>query len=751
MNIETYCASRRRVTRLISKEFRTLLETPVAYIVVALFLGVSEFLFFRNVFMAGEASLSMYFGVLPWLLLIVVPALTMGVFASERESGTYETLATQPLTEWEIVAGKFLSHVALLAGAIALAVFPMAITFSFFSNIDWGMVWAGYIASAGLVALFVAIGVAVSAYMEKQVSAFMVSVVILFFLIIAGTDLVAGAMPVFFTKFFERVSAMSHHLAMARGALDVRDLWYITSGVVAFLALAFYRLVTLRYGATHAVRTRWRVWVTLIVVTVLVSNVLGSAIPGRIDLTEDENYTLSDTTKRILADLPDMVQITIYASGALPAQLQPILRDVRDVLKDYERYGKGDVRVFFKDPTVSEDIADEVQRFGVQPVQFNVMGQGELSVKQGYLGVVVAYAGEHRAIPFVERTNDLEYQITSMMRELTVTEKKTIAFLEGHGERVRLQEYRAFSGELEKLYEVRDLAFDDASNKLPEGATSTDVLVVLDPGMPLGTTTREYLRERISTGGATLFAVQGTRVDGQSLSPLPSTSDVRDVLREYGVEVSSDLVYDLRSREMVQVGGGGGMVYLVPYSYWVRANAVPGSPVTAKLETVLMPWANEVSYKDTEGTTITPLVVTSRYAGVMGEPYDLSPDARLPEVGLSARTLALSLVGEGKSSARMIVVGSSDFLSDQVLGGSPANMAFGLGAVSWLAQDDSIASIKTKGGQRRVFTFGSNLEQALVAYGNMAFVVLVPLLIGLVFLLRRRALKKHTYTSLPMV
>jgi hypothetical protein len=200
--------------------------------------------------------------------------------------------------------------------------------------------------------------------------------------------------------------------------------------------------------------------------------------------------------------------------------------------------------------------------------------------------------------------------------------------------------------------------------------------------------------------------------------------------------------------------GGGGLVYLVPYPFWVRAGAVEGSPITSKIESVMMPWASSLSIDEsvlaTHGLVATPLIVTSRFAGLSTEPYDIEPNKELPQLDLSSRVLAYALTPSATGS-RMVITGNANFLGDDIVGHDAGNLALGLSAVSWLAQDESLASIKVKSGQRRTFTFRSALEQSLVAYGNLGLVVLVPILIGVVFYVRRRAKSKTTYSERPIL
>jgi hypothetical protein len=168
----------------------------------------------------------------------------------------------------------------------------------------------------------------------------------------------------------------------------------------------------------------------------------------------------------------------------------------------------------------------------------------------------------------------------------------------------------------------------------------------------------------------------------------------------------------------------------------------------------MMPWASALTLDEvtlsSKGSTATPLVITSKYTGLMGEPYDIEPNKSLPETDLAERTLAVALAGTQATGSRMVIIGNSKFLTDDIIQQDLGNLALGLGAVSWLAQDESLASIKVKSGQRRAFTFSNPLQQAFVAYGNMLLVILVPILIGLILFLRRRAKSKYTYTDRPV-
>jgi len=733
------------------KELRSFFETPIAYIVAVLFISISEFLFFLQAFLVGEASLSLFVNFLPWLWMFVVPALTMGAFATERETGTYETLVSRPLSEWEIVGGKFVAVLLYLMGLLALAFIPIAVSFSFFGPLDWGVAFSAYLASVFLSAVFAAVGLAVSSFFTKQVSALLVSIAVSFFLVVVGLDLVAQAAPLVFARLLDRISVLSHFQSMARGVVDIRDLWYYLSVVVAFLAIAEYRLLSNRFARTHTTRTRFRVGMLIVVLIALISNVLGSAIPGRLDLTADGLYTMSPATKHILADLPDVVNITLYASSRLPSQLQPVLRDTRDLLRDYERYGNGNIVLTIKDPDTAPEVANEASASGVQPIQFNTVGQGELSVKKGYLGIAITHAGDTRSVPFVENTGDLEYQLTSAIAELTTTNKKHVVMLTGHGEHATTNSWGTFEKELGKLYTVDQLSISSTTDVVASG---TSVIIIGDPTTPLSDHEQQVIKAYIDNGGATFLLTSGVQVNVQYLYAAANAGNLGELVSTYGLTGNKDLVYDLRSNQVVQLSGGNNQVYLLPYPFWMRVAAVPGSPVTAKLQSVFVPWGSSLSVDGdvaaSAHATVTPLLVTSPYAGLMSDSFSIDPNQQLPQDDLGQHIIAAAITGVDGNNIRVVVAGTGSLLDDQMVSQTPENLAFGLNAVAWLAQDESLASIKVKSGARRQLTFGSAAEQAFVEYGTITFGVLIPLLIGFIIFMRRRALKQYTYSSRPV-
>jgi len=733
------------------KELRNYFDSPTAYIVLVVFLLLWEFLFFRNVFLVGEASLRILFGFLPWLFLFLIPAITMGSVSQEKNDGTLEFLLTHPLKDRDFLIGKFLAALSFVAIAL-LFIFPVAASLDAFGSIDWGVVFGQYLASISLASVLIALGIFVSSVFASQISSLLVSVVASFFLIIAGFEIVTASAPPFIASFLERLSALSHFNSMSRGVVDLRDLWYSLSVILVFLSLAYLQLLKRRFGNRKSLYRSYKIGILLFIGIAILTNIVGSRIPGRLDLTQNHVYTLTKATKRTLADLNDVVNITIFASNELPAQFQPILRDTKDTLRDYQTFGKGNIVVSYKNPSGNPKIAQEARSLGIREVQFNVIGQEEFKLKKGYLGLAVSYAGKSETIPFIQDTSDIEYQLTSFIKQLTTTEKNKVAFLSGHGEKGLFSDYKILSQELKKQFDLEEVSIDEETPALPDDIST---LVVAGPTEEIDETVRSAIRNYLSEGGSALFLIDSVRLNPQALNAYLNQASFSDFLQEYGVAVQPDIVYDLRSNETIRFGGGF-INYILPYPFWARVVALETtSPITSRIESIVLPWASTITLDETKmqekGLMALPIFATTKFGGRQTGSFFISPDAQPSSENLEEQIVAVSLMSEETKptakTTRMVIVGDSDFLSDQFSQGSPENLAFGIEALSWLSQEESLASIGLKQKVKRQLLFKNETQIALVKYGNMSLVFLMLAGIGIFRFMHRKNLHKFTYSS----
>jgi len=232
----------RMIWTIAKRELIGYFTSPVAYVFLVIFLLLSGFFTFTagSFFERGEASLAAFFGWHPWIYLVLVPAVGMRIWAEERRSGTIELLLTMPVATWQAIVAKFLASWLFLAVALALT-FPMVITVNLLGEPDNGIIVAGYFGSFLLAGAYLAVSCMTSAMTRNQVVAFIVSLVLCLFLLLAGfnpvTDLLARWASPALVDTVAAFSVVTHFDAFQRGVIDLRDLVFFLS-VIGFALFA---------------------------------------------------------------------------------------------------------------------------------------------------------------------------------------------------------------------------------------------------------------------------------------------------------------------------------------------------------------------------------------------------------------------------------------------------------------------------------------------------------------------------------
>jgi len=222
---------------IFKRELLSYLSTPIAYLFTVIFLVLSGIFTFYlgRFFERSQADLNSFFYFMPWLYLVLVPALTMRLWAEERKSGTVELLLTLPVAPLAWVLGKFLAAWVFLGCALALS-FPLWVTVNYLGEPDNGAILAGYLGSWFMAGGFLALGSMFSAASRNQVIAFVLTLIVCFLLVASGFPLVLDAFSVWAPNWVldlvAGLSFMAHFEAISRGVIDLRDVLYFISIMV---------------------------------------------------------------------------------------------------------------------------------------------------------------------------------------------------------------------------------------------------------------------------------------------------------------------------------------------------------------------------------------------------------------------------------------------------------------------------------------------------------------------------------------
>ena len=233
MSIKKYL---RTIYVLFKKELMSYFNSPIAYIILAVFLIAGNWLFFNNFFPGGQATMKPYFVFLPWIFLFLAPAITMRLWAEEKKAGTNEFLLTLPVTDWQAVLAKFLSSlVFVVLGLVLTLTLPLTITN--LGNLDWGPAWGGYIGALFLAGAYLSLGLFISSLTKNQIIAFVLALAACFFAFIIGADFVLAQAPSFLAPVMKFLGLGSHFDSIAKGVIDTKDIIYYLTFIFFFLWL----------------------------------------------------------------------------------------------------------------------------------------------------------------------------------------------------------------------------------------------------------------------------------------------------------------------------------------------------------------------------------------------------------------------------------------------------------------------------------------------------------------------------------
>ena len=534
---------------------------------------------------------------------------------------------------------------------------------------------------------------------------------------------------------------------------------------------------TLKYGGN----TLAFIFVVFGIVSLI--NFLSSHRFIRADLTADKRYTISQSTKKVLKRLDDIVTIDAYFSRQ-PARIAQLRQSVRDMLEEYRAFSKN-LQINFIDPATGDEAQKQQLRFiGIPEMQINIIEKDKAEIANVYMGIAILYADKKEVLPVVQTTANLEYDLTSAILKVTSKEIKTIGFLTGHDELdVFGQAFGPLRQELSKQYDVRKVPIE--ADKAIDADVAT--LVVAGPKKELTKREKYEIDQFIMRGGRALFLVDPVLIQYEGLNVSSLTTGLNDLLEHYGVKLNDNLVLDVSMDQLTY--SQGFMTVTTGYAYFIKVlkqyqyrtgetsdGLSKDSIITNQLESLTFPWAGSLELIPNVDAPVEAIALakTSRGGWTAQSPYNISPTNRQfqpPASVQQAHTVAISLSGVFKSfyagkaippaessepdevvtakpaeeerttktdseTTQIVVVGNSQFLQQ----GRRDGQLFFLNTVDWLTLGEELINIRSHGVTNRPLKEVSESEKFFLKFISIAGVPILVVAFGLVrFFLRRRA------------
>ena len=534
---------------------------------------------------------------------------------------------------------------------------------------------------------------------------------------------------------------------------------------------------TLKYGGNTLA------FILVVFGIVALINFLSSRRFIRADLTADKRYTISQSTKKVLKRLDDIVTIDAYFSRQ-PARIAQLRQSVRDMLEEYRAFSKN-LQINFIDPATGDEAQKQQLRFiGIPEMQINVIEKDKVEIANVYMGIAILYADKKEVLPVVQTTANLEYDLTSAILKVTSKEIKTIGFLTGHDELdVFGQAFGPLRQELSKQYDVRKVPIE--ADKAIDADVAT--LVVAGPKKELTEREKYEIDQFIMRGGRALFLVDPVVIQYEGLNVSSLKTGLNDLLEHYGVKLNDNLVLDVFMDQLTY--SQGFMTVTTGYAYFIKVlkqyqyrtgetsdGLSKDSIITNQLESLTFPWAGSLELIPNVDAPVEAIALakTSRGGWTAQSPYNISPTNRQfqpPASVQKAHTVAISLSGVFKSfyagkaippaeysesdevvtakpaeeermtktdseATQIVVVGNSQFLQQ----GRPDGQLFFLNTVDWLTLGEELINIRSHGVTNRPLKEVSESEKFFLKFISIAGVPILVVAFGLVrFFLRRRA------------
>ena len=632
-----------RISAVARREISASLASPAAWVFLVLFLVMSGICTFvaSDILAVGQADLSGFFNWMPWLFLFLVPALGMPFWSEERRTGTFDLTLSYPVTISELVLGKYLAGMFLLAAAL-LFTLSTPITVYRLGSPDTGAVLCGYFGALMIGSAFLAVTSFCSALTKSQTASFLLALMLCGILVFTGWDriavLIRQYLPGPVADGIASLSIIPHYQAFQRGLLDTTEIVYCLSITILFLfctgsALAFSAGGTpglLTPGALFDGKT-WKSLgrlaggiLTAFYCFFCILYAAGS-FHARIDCTSDRAYSLSKLSRKLVRELPDKVSIRFYLSSEstdMPGLYRQYGERVRWLLSELAGASEGKIELSVISPETDDHGEEAALLDGVRPVRSQT-GEGF------YLGLAVSCGAADEVIPFLfpQKESLLEYSVIQKIRNVAAKKRKVVGLMSEFPLLGRMPEpqhgipafpawhiFREIAGD----YEFAEIPLDT-----PEIPEDVDVLLVIHP-VSIGKSGENAVRQYLARGGRAVifldpkssFAEASARKDYSMMDKV--RSDLPELLPEWGFtfdpeSMAADLVFKLDRI------GSSGVRQTVPSALRITREGISrSSDCCARLNTIWMNYAGVPELTDSrDGLTYELLLHTSRKACVV--------------------------------------------------------------------------------------------------------------------------------------
>jgi len=453
----------------------------------------------------------------------------------------------------------------------------------------------------------------------------------------------------------------------------------------------------------------------------------------RLDFSYGKAYSLSPSTKKIIKNLEDVLNIKFFVSSDLPTRLLPLRSQALDFLNEYQKEGRGKIILKVLDPKKDQEALNQAQEAGLPQLQFSQLEQNRYQVAAVYFGIVLSYGTKQEIIPQITDLGSLEYNLTALIYKMSKKEFEKIAVL-GRKEELNSQEDSLLSFK-QVLRQQFQLDFVDlTSNKINK---EYKAVVVFDNNQ------KEYSNEEVTSiknyikdGGKAIFFVDGVWVL-DNLQTEEAKHNLFSLLSDFGVNLEKNLVLST-SAELVNFGNQM-FQFITPYPFWIKTDIfAKDQSHFSNISQLLYPWSSAIDLKDNKKTKNKVLVFSSKSSWQQKDNFVLDPQ-NIPQPKTSdLKQFPLTVyIKDNNNGGELVVIPSSRFVLERYLSRTADNLEFVLNLLNNLAASGALSGIRQRAVSFYPLPPLSDSQKDLFRYLNIFSLPSFFALFGLIRLLKR--------------
>lgn len=611
---------------ILLKDIRSFFSSAIGYLVIAVFFLINGLFLWVfqgdfNIFNSGFAELSSFFRLAPWVLLFLVPAVTMRSIAEERKQGVIELLLTKPISTLQLTLGKFLGAFFLIVIAIIPTLLYICTISSLAdtnSTLDIGVIGSSYFGMLLLAGVYTAIGLFASSITQNQLVAFVLAIALCFFMFYGfegiSNQWFSGA-PITLDYF----GLQNHYDSLGRGVLDTRDVVYFISIIVLFLVLCNTMVKRLTLEKNISLKHLKPLFLTLIALVIF--NSISFSYFKRFDFTVDKRYTLSTASIAIADNAQAPLVIDVFLDGEFPAEFKRLQTETRSILEEFQAENPNIYFNFInplEDDSDAEQVATQFYQMGMTPARVTVKENGKNEQRIIFPWAIANYNQKTVKIPLLknnlgastqDRINSsvqqLEYNFANAFSRLLTSKQKKIAIMRGNGE-LPDGNIADFLKELRQYYFIAPFTLDSVvtnPSKTLEKLSTYDLVIEAKPTEPFTEEEKYTLDQYLLQGGKLVWLTENVTIETDSLFneeqtayAIPKALNLDDYFFKYGIRIPSQLINDLYNAPLVLASGEGDDAQFNPYPwfYFPLTTSTNAHPIVNNIEAVKFEYANPI-------------------------------------------------------------------------------------------------------------------------------------------------------------